>query len=159
MVAFSTFCSPTAGRRTQINYSISRNPWEVIFPAPVHGRTEKKLHVRNPRPRAALTELTSLVFQRKRHWPICFAQGPGLSDSLLVGHYPSPDLAGIFLLYPVQLTFAVHSGWRLFMMISVRWSSCHLSEPKGRMNVTQNGSDLEKMSMSRRFLQRCDNGK
>ena len=29
------FCSPTAGRRTKINYPISPNPWEVIFPAPV----------------------------------------------------------------------------------------------------------------------------
>ena len=29
------FCSPTAGRRTQINYAISPNPWEIIFPAPV----------------------------------------------------------------------------------------------------------------------------
>ena len=33
---YFAFCSPTAGRRTQINYAISPNPWEVIFPAPVH---------------------------------------------------------------------------------------------------------------------------
>ena len=29
------FSTPTAGRTTQIDYPISRNPWEVIFPAPV----------------------------------------------------------------------------------------------------------------------------
>ena len=29
------FCSPSAGRRTQINYPISLNPWEVINPSPV----------------------------------------------------------------------------------------------------------------------------
>ena len=28
-----------AGRRTQINYAISPNPWEVIFPAPVEMET------------------------------------------------------------------------------------------------------------------------
>ena len=32
---YFAFFSPMAGRRTQINYAISPNPWEVLFPAPV----------------------------------------------------------------------------------------------------------------------------
>ena len=60
------------------------------------------------------------------------------------------------VLQSIILALAVHSGWRLFMTISVRCSSCHLSEPNGRMNVTQNGSDLEKRSMLRRFLAERD---